>query len=215
VIVDKHGEVWVGLGDTIVYGKGSLGRGRSGAWERVDDVDPSYPFPDAEIAGLAVSPGGTVWVSARLDGVASYADGSWTQHALPSELGDAWLGKIAVGGDETAWLGTSNGLVELSAQESKVYAPDNSAIAIAATSGAVFVDSQGRVWTGGSGGFGAPVHEGGLIRFDGTWKTFGVLKSGLSTNFILSIEEGPDGAIWVGTPTYGVDRLDSATAASE
>jgi len=60
-------------------------------------------------------------------------------------------------------------------------------------------DRQGRVWCGTWGA--------GLSRFDGERFTTYTTKDGLPGNFILSLAEGPDGSIWIGT-NQGLARFD-------
>lgn len=127
-------------------------------------------------------------------GVQELKDGKFTQVELLPDVKDVTA--VARDANGHLWFGTLNGLVEISAGESKIYTvneglPNNRVSAMR-------FDHAGTLWVGTAGG---------VARFQsGKFETLNTT-NGLSSNLILSIYEDQENNIWIGTEAGGLNLL--------
>ena len=207
VIVDGVQRKWASVHDQVALGWGRLLRSQNQGWEIVDTADADYPYPEAEVGGMALGPDGSLWVAWRYRAeIGRYHGSTWSLLSLPTEVDAVERGPLAVGADGRLWLGTwDGGLVSYDGGTFTLHQPSTPLFV-----SALMVDSQGRIWAGGAP-FDSLPNEGGLVRFDGDdWRTFDMLH-GLPSNHVASLAEGADGSIWVGT-SAGLTIIDADDA---
>lgn len=108
-----------------------------------------------------------------------------------SPLPDDQINTIAIGKNNTAWIGTANGLARLNGSDWTIYNTTNSPLPSAHIQ-ALAVEDNGTVWVG---------TPDGLARFNGTsWTVYTTANSQLTHNGIKCITyDAAHNTVWVGT----------------
>lgn len=113
---------------------------------------------------------------------------SWTtDNGLPQNS----VTSILQAKDGYIWIGTFGGLVRYNGNDFRVFTPTNTPGLRGLRINCIFEDSGGKLWVATA--------DGGLSAIsEGVFKNFTV-NEGLPGNYVTSVCEGKDGAIWAGT----------------
>jgi PAS domain S-box-containing protein len=127
--------------------------------------------------------------------ITQYTQDVWTTDAgLPQNT----ILAITQTSDRYLWLATEEGLVRFDGVRFTLFDKENTPALQANDIRALLVDRFDNLWIGTNGG--------GLTRFkDRVFTTF-TTRDGLANDAILSLHEGPRGAIWIGTDGGGISR---------
>lgn len=203
VLQDHKGFLWVGTDD-------GLNR-YDGYTFRVFKPDAENPasLSDRSITALVEDSQGYLWVGTRQGGLNRYdpVSGKFTQYlndrANEQSLASNQVYSLSL--DDTGlWIGTDNGLDFLDFETGKFthrFVSDDTPPGERSLSSnnirALYKDSKGQLWIG--------TGNGGLNVYNTRTDTFKVFKHDkqdpgtISNNRVLSVTEGQDGSIWVGT----------------
>lgn len=181
MLFDKQGNLWVATR-------------RNGIFQLTDGSIVSYTKEDGtetEIIASATQIGDEKYILANENATFNLIEkGKMSKWEPPIPLPSARLKHIFTDSKGKIWVSTYKGLYVLDGQNSKRYTiadgfPDN-------YMRVAFEDSKGIVWVG--------TKNAGLIRFSpqGNWDQL-TKEEGLTSNYIMSIEETSDSSIVVGT----------------
>jgi signal transduction histidine kinase/ligand-binding sensor domain-containing protein len=175
------GSLWVGTEG------GGLGRLRG---ESVTILTADDGLPGNFIKALHEDSRGMLWVG-TFDGLALLdAEDGRVQQVFDS-LAGVTVNALAEDPAGTIWVGTESGLLRVR---------DGSLESAGVTDAIVYdlvADGEGTLWAAGVGLF--RIRDGEVRRF--------ATEDGLSRDQVLSIAEGDEGSLWVGTNGGGLDRL--------
>jgi len=135
---------------------------------------------------------GRIWIGTAEKGLFILQDGRLREFSDVT-LRDAVVTGVQVGPDGHVWVATSD--------EIRCYREDFSIVPTEPVPGqprALLIDRHGTVWVGTFGG--------GLVRFLHGVQTVLRRADGLASDHVISLAEGPDGSLWVGT-TDGLTQL--------
>jgi ligand-binding sensor domain-containing protein/signal transduction histidine kinase len=143
---------------------------------------------------LTVTRDGALWIGTEGGGLARYGAGRFRTWSARDGLSNDFIRTIAQSPDGTIWAGTDNGLLRLTGDH--FLRIDGSGQIRQLAVHAIFPDSNGDLWVGGSS----------LLRIRGTSAQEYTLPGEASQNRVKSILRTTDGALWVGTVS-GLNRL--------
>lgn len=195
---DRQGHVWAAT-------DGGLARYDGGAL-RVWQHDPARPdsLPGNEIETLLVDPLDRVWVGINGKGVARL-DGDREHFKTFDAVNNGCEGQVwtLAYAEDALWIGSSShGVCRLGEDGSLRHFRHDPAQPGALPSDSIFtsvVDARGRLWLG---------TEAGVARWNGQ-RFEAVAAHELGSTSVLRLSRDADGAIWVGTQTDGLYRIDA------
>jgi ligand-binding sensor domain-containing protein/AraC-like DNA-binding protein len=186
---DREGNLWIG---TASKGLNMLHRGRFTVYDSESGLSSNF------VRSVFQDSRGALWIGTYGGGLNLIRDGKVSvltkQQGLPSNF----VNTICSRGQGGLWVGTQRGFARCRDDTiDHVYYPD------AREDRAVlclYEDREGDLWIGTQG------H--GLYRYDRVEERFYgyTIKEGLSNNFVISITQDPQGALWVGT-VHGLNRI--------
>jgi len=143
---------------------------------------------------------GGLWF-ATLGGISLYTGRAW--RIVPvGNLDAVGINALMIDRHQYLWVGTDGqGVWRYDGADWTQFSAQEGTIGSDAV-WSLYEDRDGNVWVGTGGG--------GISRWDGQqWKTF-TKKDGLADDYVTTIRQAPDGAMWFGT-TQGASRLDVTT----
>ncbi len=191
---DLDGGLWIGSYE------GKLWRMKD---EQVRRFSKEEGFRGHSITSLTLDRRGSLWIGTRKDGLLRYRDGYFETYGRGNGLSDDWVLSLFEDPEGSLWVGTYTGglnrfrdtaFATLSTREGLSQGPST----------ALLEDHEEALWVGTAGGSGlSRFKKGKAIRIGG--------KSLRSSDVILSLAEGPDGSLWIGT-MGGLDRYRNGQA---
>lgn len=185
--IDAKGTLWVGTAKGLAH----LDHGRFITLTSGDGL------PDANITALAAGRDGSLWVGTMFHGIAQLRQGrvfvpsyKWPSPNIAALLEDR---------DGALWIAFDHhGIGRLSHDKLDLYDASRGLPSDLATH-ALFEDREGSFWVG--------LLDAGMVQLrDGKFSIFGRAE-GLSNNYIGEVIQGPDGTMYFGTDTMGVDHM--------
>ena len=158
-------------------------------------------FADNNIFCLMVSRDNTLWVGTEGGGLIRYRDGVFRTFSSADGLTNSFVRTAYQDHTGQIWIGTDSGLFRVS--EDRLERVDDSVTLPLLAVHAIYEDSLGGLWVGGSR----------LVRLQGNESREFRLKGKASENRVKSIFQTADKTIWVGTVS-GLHRLTPGTALS-
>jgi ligand-binding sensor domain-containing protein/signal transduction histidine kinase len=143
---------------------------------------------------LSASKDGSLWIGTEGGGLLHLKDNQVKSYGAPEGLTDGFVRSILEDRRGTVWVGTDNGLYQVTGDRVKrvEMMPGVEPLAVHAIS----EDRQGRIWVGGSR----------LLSIENGQQHFYALPGSYSSNRVKSILQTADGTVWVGT-VGGLERL--------
>ncbi|MFH1007802.1 MAG: DUF362 domain-containing protein [Candidatus Latescibacterota bacterium] len=192
VTVDHLGRVWSsvwtrdwdsakGKGVTVYDGKG---------WKTYTESDG---LSSNNVTDLAEDASGTIWMATRGGGVNRFDGETWTHYTTEEGLLSNQVNLIATDPAGTIWIATDgNGVSRFDGETWSHFGEQDGLPGLDVQ--ALMADSEGFAWVA--------TRNNGLSRFDGReWV------SGIGSEGVRSIVQGPDGRIWFGTDGAGLSVL--------
>lgn len=181
VRVDQYGRLWCGT-----YG-GGLARLENGHFTVFNSKNG---LPDDFITAHMQDYEGNIWWGTQRKGVFVFLNETFTNYTVTSGIGEGTISGVSQASDGTLWFSSfSSGLASLSPNGiTKQYKIKDGLLEEELW--AVFVDSRGRVWTGG--------HKGVSCYDNGRFINFLPNNIGIKTR-ISSFAEDNQGRIWMGS----------------
>ena len=158
-------------------------------------------FADNNIFCLMVSRDNTLWIGTEGGGLIRYRDGVFRAFSSADGLTNSFVRTVYQDHRGQIWIGTDSGLFRIS--EDRLERVDDSATLPLLAVHAIYEDSLGGLWVGGSR----------LVRLQGNESREFQLKGKASENRVKSIFQTADKTIWVGTVS-GLHRLTPGAALS-
>ncbi len=149
--------------------------------------DNTPAFTDNNIFCLMVARDNALWIGSEGGGLVRYRDGNFRAFSSADGLTNSFVRSIFQDRSEHIWVGTDNGLFQLSGE--RVERMDNSGALPLLAVHAIYEDSRGGLWVGGSK----------LLRLVGNDVQEFRLKGEASQNRVKSLFETEDHTIWAGT----------------
>lgn len=161
----------------------------------------NQPFYD--VRALTSAPDGTIWVGSFLNGLAKYANYTWTYfNTTNSGLKDDHIRALAYDTTSaTLWVGTSAGLHAYQNSTWTDYTTTNSNIP--GNNIPCLAIEQGTLW-------GGTINNGFFQLTNNQFTTYSLSNSGIGDNTQLDVVIDQQGNKWIGTPANGISVL-SAT----
>lgn len=187
IALDATGTLWVGTAKGLAH----LDHGRFIALTTRDGL------PDANITALAAARDGSLWVGTMYHGIAQVRQGRVTvpRYKWPSPN----IAALLVDRDGALWISFDHhGIGRLSHNKLDLY---DASLGLPSdlTTHALFEDREGSFWVG--------LLDAGVVQLrDGKFSIYGKAE-GLSNNYIGEVIQGPDGTMYFGTDTMGVDHM--------
>lgn len=186
LLSQDNGTLWVGSSAGLIQ--------KDVAQERL--FSRAEGLADDWVHCLAASPNGTIWIGTK-DGLSRLHNEVIESFRTRDGLAQSTVYTLCEDHEGSLWAGTKHGLNQFIDRRTIPFTvteglPSNDA-------GPVVQDSSGNVWVGTLGA--------GLARFDG--RHFSVAANsqmGLPSNTVLSLAEGADQDLWVGTD-QGLSRM--------
>jgi signal transduction histidine kinase/ligand-binding sensor domain-containing protein/CheY-like chemotaxis protein len=210
IMEDDARRLWVATSDGLnLFNRASETFVRYGR-----DSDNPHSLRDDDVMSLYQDRSGVLWVGTRAGGASHWSPQSWSLgHYRSSLFANSAVNSFADDGEDTVWVGTSDGLVEINTRErsehrftSKSHGPlrlaDNSVMAL-------LYDRSGSLWIG--------TMAGGLARMDPQQRTLRFFRTEaddpttLPADGVMSLYEDRAGDVWIGTFGGGIARIDQAT----
>lgn len=178
IIEDLNGSVWIGTNNGILRTRGKT----------IEVVDPGFGISSLLVLSAALQPNGTLWFGTT-EGVLRYSKGKFNKFSTDNGLYHNTVFDIFVDNENNIWFGTFRGISKLRSG-SFIYFDEETGLIRNGVS-CVFEDSKNRIWVGS--------WEGGITIFEDNkiW-TLGE-QDGLTSPHVLSIAEGRDGRIFIGS----------------
>jgi PAS domain S-box-containing protein len=183
-----RGDVWVdALGVIAARGAVLELRTPDGGWR---ELGASAGLGDEEIQSVVRDPRGALWIRS--------AAHTWWLPAGDSRVHDVSTGlpasydtsAMAIGPHGEIWAGLDRGIAVRDGDRWQVYGADEGWPALPARS--VFIDREGTLWVGATGGGLCQLLGRGLIEHHD-------VAHGLPGEFVWSVRRDPRGALWIGT----------------
>lgn len=118
VTVGKGGDVWfmtcadaMDVNDTDENRSGGVSRYKDGQWTRFTEGSTGGAVPDKNLMSMSAGLNGDIWVGS-FSGVSRYKDGQWTRLTAADGLLSNYVYAVAVGPDDSLWVGTDLGIVQ-------------------------------------------------------------------------------------------------------
>ncbi|MBI4854062.1 MAG: GAF domain-containing protein [Acidobacteria bacterium] len=181
VRVDRYGRVWCGT-----YGSG-IYRLEKGVFTIFNH---KKGLPDDFITSQTEDYEGNIWWGTQRSGVFYFLSEKFSNYTSSNGIGEGTISSLAQSKDGTLWFSSFiSGLVSLSPDgQTKIYGIKDGLVEEELW--AVFVDSKGRIWTGG--------HKGASFYDKGHFTNFSSAKIGLKTRISVFAEDAL-GRIWMGS----------------
>lgn len=211
ILEDRAGRLWVGTngGGLLQYD-----RTTETSTQYLPSEDDSTGLPGRFVGSLAEDADGTLWVGTRRSGLGRLdpATGAFDAYAPvagdSSSLGHASVTTLYLDGAQTLWVGTRDGLDRFDRSTGTFahyrHDPNDSTSLSGDLVVDVYEDRAGRLWVS--------TYGGGLNRLDratGTFTRYTEQNSGLPSNTVLGVLEGPSAdALWLSTQGSGLVRFD-------
>lgn len=178
------------------------------------DSDNPHSLRDDDVMSLYQDRSGVLWVGTRAGGASHWSPQSWALGHYRSPLfANTAVNTFADDGEDTVWIGTSDGLVEINTRErherhftreseGPLRLADNSVMAL-------LYDRDGALWIG--------TMSGGLARLDPqrrslrSYRTNANDPTTLPADGVMCLYEDRGGDLWIGTFGGGIARIDRAT----
>lgn len=200
VVVDPDGAVWTGT---------SRGLSRldlaTGKFRHFDSSNSD--LPDDRVLTLELSEDGVLWVGTGA-GLAQLEDNAWQAVLLSQRAVQPEITAIALTADRSAWIGTTDGVYRLQANQDVRHYRHDPANANSLSDNqieSVLVDRDGEVWIGTQLGLNHLRASGHFIRYYhrelDPWSVAG--------NRIASMIQDRTGILWFGSWTGGVSRYNA------
>ncbi|GAC1310785.1 MAG: hypothetical protein NVSMB24_28780 [Mucilaginibacter sp.] len=188
--IDQNGNKWIGSYAGLVKYDGNV------TWSDPGETD-STRYLHGDIMALATDFKKNLWVADNSGLLARYDGSSWLRFKKLASR----INSIAVDGVGNKWLGTRDGLIKTSDNESIVYNKSNNSLPSDEVN-SVVIDGNGIKWVG---------TDGGLAKFDGqNWTVYKHddhnLDGSLSGDGVTSIAIDAADNKWIGT-REGVAKL--------
>ncbi|KAA3596273.1 MAG: T9SS C-terminal target domain-containing protein [Calditrichaeota bacterium] len=154
---------------------------------------------DSEITAMAIE-NDTLWAGTK-GGLLKWnlVDSTYEKFLATDGLADNYVTSIAIGSNNTKWIGTGKGISKFDGSNWTSYNSLNSGLIYNYVTDIAF-DVNGDVWIS---------TENGVSMFDGTnWINYDSSNSGLSNNNVNSILIDSSGNKWFGIYTGGVSKFD-------
>ncbi len=182
---DRDGTLWIGTTN-------GLNRMRNGILQHVSAI------PVGEVTSILRDSDGSLWIGTYTSGLFRSTDGEqFTSYTIREGLSNNSVRTIFEDAEKSLWVGTNGGVDRFTQSRFiTIGAPEGLQDPFTRT---VHQDRAGNILIG-------TAH--GLYRLDrnGNLSTF-TTQQGLAADYIVSIADTPDGAVWVGTPS-GLNRID-------
>jgi ligand-binding sensor domain-containing protein len=174
-----------------------------GANFKVFDRENTPAFHENSVFCMLTAQDGSLWIGMEGSGLVHLAHGEMRAYGVEDGLTDTFVRAIAQDHNGNIWIGTNNGLFQLRKPEtdsnpavSAIHRIDGLGAIPSIAVNAIWEDSLGRIWLGGSELIALQSGVAKSYRLDGE----------SSRNRVKSIAETSDGTIWVGTVS-GLHRL--------
>lgn len=183
---DSRGALWIGSEG------GGLSCWQHGTLKKITMTDG---LPSEAITALAEDGSGRIWVGTQ-NGLVVWQDG----HLVPLSGEELFSGKpvttLFCDRQGTMWVGATGGGVFYYAGKNFVQLHDVAVDGLLQDPHSLLVDQHGRIWVGAGDAY--------LLCRDGDqWLRFGIPRH-LSTHYISSLAEQPDGTVWAGSVGEGL-----------
>lgn len=181
LFLDREKSLWVGTRG------GGLHRFRDTA---VTPFGPAQGLSGQVVETVEERSGGGMWVGTADGGLDLLLDGSVRRIATEAQLNKSPIAATADDGAGGVWVATIDGwLRHFSAEGRKL---EEEKIALGRQWAVdIHFDRQRQMWIGMAGGGLLRYERGNIIRF--------TKQEGAPSNFMLAIEDAPDGGLWIGT----------------
>lgn len=208
---DRSGAVWVGTYGGVYRSDPA----RKPFWTLRHRPNDPASLGSPAVSALAETPDGALWAASfdgaldRLDPATGRAERFGAGGPRPAALGGVWT--LHVDGRGRLWAGGIGGLAELDWRTGRATRhPAVESVLGGSALTSIAEDAGGRLWIGSFGG---------LVRYDparGRAVPFPVTGDarGPSQPVVNAIRRDGD-ALWIGSPSGGLDRLDPATGRFE
>ena len=159
-------------------------------------------LPTDEASSLLEDRDGSVWIGTYTSGVARVRDGTIDTWGAGSGLPGLDVRVLFQDRRGTVWVSTTSGLARF---DGTGFVPVTEPGAPPQGATAILEDRSGTLWMGS---------DEGLLRYSNGIFTRMTRADGLVSNWVLSLHEDADGAIWVGSNGEGLNRLKDGRVAS-
>jgi signal transduction histidine kinase/CheY-like chemotaxis protein/HPt (histidine-containing phosphotransfer) domain-containing protein/streptogramin lyase len=178
---DREGSLWVGTSND------GLNRFRNSLYLNYTTAEG---FPGGSPSSICMDSSGGFWIGTDSDGLIGFSEGKWTKYTTKDGLPSDRIAALCCSAGGGLWISTDAGMArleqgQLTSLKGKEGLPERSARAL-------FEDREGNLWIADGSG----LHH---------WRN-GKLATRLAEIFppwivcnILSIQQGPDGTIWLGS----------------
>ena len=103
IAASAKGEVWFGTMNGVTRYDGET-------WTTFNKGEDGLPDGEGPFTAIAITPSGKVWISKPPSGVSMYDGETWTSFTTDDGLADNRIMSLAVGPDNTVWIGNYGGL---------------------------------------------------------------------------------------------------------
>lgn len=171
---DRHGAIWFATAKGAARYDG----------RQLTTLDTSTGLPGDLVYYIAEDDQGILWFGTE-NGLARYAAGRVEAVLTKDDLPNAHIETMAFDRDGTLWLGTAAGVTRYAdGRVENISALGNAFV------NDILVDRAGVIWIGGTDG---------LLRYDGNEVRRITANDGLPALQVISLLEGEDGRLWIGT----------------
>ncbi|WP_161827657.1 hybrid sensor histidine kinase/response regulator [Steroidobacter agaridevorans] len=210
IMEDDARRLWIATSDGLnLFNRSSESFVRYGR-----DSDNPHSLRDDDVMSLYQDRSGVLWVGTRAGGASHWSPQSWSLgHYRSSLFANVAVNSFADDGEDTVWVGTSDGLVEIdtrSRQEHRYTSKSQGPLRLADNSVmALLHDRSGALWIG--------TMTGGLARMDPQRRALRFFRTDandpttLPADGVMSLYEDRAGDVWIGTFGGGIARIDQAT----
>jgi signal transduction histidine kinase/ligand-binding sensor domain-containing protein/CheY-like chemotaxis protein len=210
IMEDDARRLWIATSDGLnLFNRASESFVRYGR-----ESDNPHSLRDEDVMSLYQDRSGVIWVGTRAGGASHWSPQSWSLgHYRSNVFANSAVNAFADDGEDTVWVGTSDGLVEINTRERREHRftheskgplrlADNSVMAL-------LYDRTGALWIGSmTGGLARMDPQRHSLRFFGNDAND---PTSLPADGVMSLYEDRAGDVWIGTFGGGLARIDHAT----